>query len=125
MFLVFVFYLDGGISLQMVVLLKKLTSGALLSSSVATEEFREGIIRCFRALLLNLSACSDNSCVCKQVVGLPALMEEKFMLADFIGPYTYTAKQGGCLLAFLQSQDAAPAVGHWLSLLLEVCDGRF
>nr|XP_025625066.1 uncharacterized protein LOC112717178 isoform X2 [Arachis hypogaea] len=79
---------------QMVVLLKKLTYGALLTPAEASEEFREGIILCFRALLLGLSPCSDVSC-------------------------SYSEE---CLLAFLRSQSASAAVGHWLSLLLKAAD---
>ncbi|KAI4374634.1 hypothetical protein MLD38_012606 [Melastoma candidum] len=108
---------------QMVMIIKKLTSGALLPTSVATEEFREGVIKCFKALVANLSTCSDYSCACKKVVGLPALFEEeKCMAADSIQSQTFTTEQGGCLLAFLQSEAAAPAVGHWLSLLLQAAD---
>ncbi|KAI5317412.1 hypothetical protein L3X38_037119 [Prunus dulcis] len=51
---------------QMVVVLKKLIYGALLSPSDASEEFCEGVIKCFRAILLNLLTCSDESCACNK-----------------------------------------------------------
>ncbi|GAU34751.1 hypothetical protein TSUD_17230 [Trifolium subterraneum] len=106
---------------QMVVILKKLTYGALLSPSEASEEFREGILLCFRALLLNLNSCSDASCSCKQIPGLPAL-------SDNIYNHTlhknlkYDSESEECLLAFLRSQTASAAVGHWISLLLKAAD---
>lgn len=109
------------ILLQLVVVLKKLTYGALLSPSDASEEFREGVIKCFRALLLNLFPCSDKSCTCNQIFGLPVLLEKR----DFKPPPTrspkYASASDECLLAFLQSQAASAAVGHWLSILLKVC----
>ncbi|XP_073158890.1 uncharacterized protein [Henckelia pumila] len=83
---------------QMVVILKKLAQGASLSPLEGSEEFREGVIRCFRALMLNLCPCSDDDCPCKQIV----------------------PKE--CSLAFLQSEPASAAVGHWLSLLLKAAD---
>ena len=98
----------------MVVLLKKLTNGALLSPSEAPEEFRVGIIKCFRALLLCLDPCIDELCQCKQVVGLPVQLVRK----DSVSKPASEAEQ--CLLAFLQSESASAAVGHWLSLLLKV-----
>ncbi|KAG1362012.1 putative TELO2-interacting protein [Cocos nucifera] len=76
---------------QMVVVLKKLTSGALLSPSEASEEFREGIIKCFSTLQT----------------------EHATSVRYFLEPEE-------CLLAFLRSQNASAAVGHWLSLLLQV-----
>ncbi|XP_056163180.1 uncharacterized protein LOC115689602 [Syzygium oleosum] len=106
---------------QMVVILKKLTYGALISPSLASEEFREGIIKCFRALLLNLSPCSDSSCSCKQITGLPALLVGDDMLTH---PVRRSRQNlgGECLLAFLQTQTASAAIGHWLSLLHEAAD---
>ncbi|XP_031381472.1 uncharacterized protein LOC116196072 isoform X2 [Punica granatum] len=105
---------------QMVAVLKKLTHGALLSPSEATEEFREGIIKCFRALLMNLCPCSDDACSCKQITGVPALLMGEEMQSHLARPSTCRVGAEECLLAFLQSQDAAAAVGHWLSLLLKV-----
>ncbi|KAI3414905.1 uncharacterized protein J3R85_015707 [Psidium guajava] len=106
---------------QMVVILKKMTYGALLSPSVASEEFREGIIKCFRALLLNLLPCSDSSCSCKQITGVPSLLVGDDMLTH---PVRCSRENlgGECLLAFLQTQTASAAIGHWLSLLLEAAD---
>ncbi|KAE9593769.1 hypothetical protein Lalb_Chr18g0046601 [Lupinus albus] len=105
---------------QMVVLLKKLTYGALLSPSEASEEFREGIILCFRALLLSLQSCSNVSCSCKQISGLPALSDN--MYDTLHKSFKYGSESEECLLAFLQSETASAAVGHWLSLLLKAAD---
>ena len=104
---------------QMVVLLKKLTYGALLTPSEASEEFREGIILCFRALLLSLNSCSDESCSCQKIPGLTALSENTY---DGLPSKSFKsgAESDECLLAFLRSQTASAAVGHWLSLLLKV-----
>ncbi|XP_007022439.2 PREDICTED: uncharacterized protein LOC18594747 isoform X2 [Theobroma cacao] len=106
---------------QMVVILKKLTYAALLSPSEASEEFREGVIKCFRALLLSLHCCSSQSCLCKQSLDLPMLLETRDMQTP-TGTLKHGLEQGECLLAFLQSEAASPAVGHWLSLLLKAAD---
>lgn len=107
--------------LQMVVVLKKLTYGALLSPSEAAEEFRDGIIRCFRELLLSICVCSNESCSCKEINGWPALLARR----DWEPPLTriskYDSEPEDCLVLFLQSQTSSAAVGHWLSLLLKVC----
>ena len=105
---------------QMVVILKKLTYGALLSPSDASEEFRGGIVKCFRALLLSLLPCSDDSCTCKQTLNLPMLLESRDLKALPFRSEKYDSQQSECLLAFLQSQNSSAAVGHWLSLLLKV-----
>lgn len=105
----------------MVVVLKKLTSGALLSPFDASEEFREGIIRCFRALLLNLLPCSDGSCPCKQTFWFPTLLDSRDLKSLLDRSPKRDSEPEECLLAFLQSQTASAAVGHWLSLLLKVC----
>ncbi|MBA0555087.1 hypothetical protein Golob_014149, partial [Gossypium lobatum] len=105
----------------MVVVLKKLTYAALLSPSEASEEFREGVIKCFRALLLNLHHCSNQSCLCKQSLDLPMLLATRDMLVPN-GTLEFDLEQGECLLAFLQSEAASAAVGHWLSLLLKAAD---
>lgn len=104
----------------MVALLKKLTSGAILSPSEASEEFRLGIVRCFRAMILQLQSCSDKSCSCNQATVLPTI---PIILSSEIGSVVHpkhSAKPEECLLAFLRSENASPAVGHWLSLLLQV-----
>ncbi|XP_043712910.1 uncharacterized protein LOC122661552 [Telopea speciosissima] len=104
---------------QMVVVLKKLTYGALLSPSEAAEEFRERIVRCFRALLLGLHPCSDDSCMCKQIPGLPIFLPTSGLQVPPV-PLKFSSKPENCLIAYLQSQNASAAVGHWLSLLLEI-----
>ncbi|KAM1032274.1 hypothetical protein ACFX2I_035867 [Malus domestica] len=109
---------------QLVVVLKKLTYGALLSPSDASEEFREGIIKCFRELLLNLLPCSDESCACKRIFGVPMLLENRDLKAPLSRTSKYDSEPDECLLAFLQSQTASAAVGHWLSLLLKAADNE-
>lgn len=109
---------------QMVVVLKKLTYGALLTPSEAAEEFREGVIRCFRTLLLSVHPCLDESCSCKQSVGFPSLLAAKDMQASVTRSSKYGSEPHECLLAFLQSQAASAAVGHWLSLLLNAADSE-
>lgn len=104
-------------TLQMVVILKKLTYAAMLSPSEASEEFREGVLRCFRAVLLCLHLCPNKSCSCKQVNGMPALLDGRDMHPILPKDASETDE---CLLAFLHSQTASAAVGHWLSLLLKV-----
>ncbi|XP_059591268.1 uncharacterized protein LOC100246156 isoform X3 [Vitis vinifera] len=106
----------------MVVVLKKLTYGALLSASEAAEEFREGVIRCFRALILSLQPCSDMSCSCKQSLGFPILLASGDLQVPLVNTSKYDSEPGECLIAFLQSQGASAAVGHWLSLLLKAAD---
>ena len=103
----------------MVVVLKKLTYGALLSASEASEEFREGVIRCFRALIFSLQPCSDMSCFCKQSLGFPILLASGDLQIPLVETSNYDS-EAECLIAFLLSQGASAAVGHWLSLLLKV-----
>ncbi|GKV29316.1 hypothetical protein SLEP1_g38253 [Rubroshorea leprosula] len=106
---------------QMVMVLKKLTYAALLSPSEAAEEFREGVIKCFRALLSNILPCSNKSCSCKEIHDLPMLLESRDLQTTPTGPSKHDSEQGECLHAFLRSQAASAAVGHWLSLLLKEC----
>ncbi|XVF60850.1 hypothetical protein PTKIN_Ptkin08bG0081000 [Pterospermum kingtungense] len=106
---------------QMVVILKKLTYAAMLSPSEASEEYREGVIKCFSALLLNLHHCSNLSCLCKQSLDLPMLLETRDRLIP-VGTMKLDLEEGECLLAFLQSEAASAAIGHWLSLLLKAAD---
>lgn len=105
----------------MVVILKKLTHGAMLSPLEASEEFREGVIRCFRALLLNLFRCSDDSCPCKQIGDRPVLPAEKELQFPVSKVLKCNSVSKECSLAFLQSEPASAAIGHWLSLMLKAC----
>ncbi|GMN56495.1 hypothetical protein TIFTF001_025616 [Ficus carica] len=107
---------------QMVVVMKKLTYGALLSPSDASEEFREGIIKCFRALISNLIPCSDESCSCKQTFYLPMLLDSRDLKTMPVRSAKCDSDPGECLVAFLQSEASSAAVGHWLSLLLKAAD---
>lgn len=100
--------------------MKKLTHAAMLSPLEASEEFREGVIKCFRSLILGLPPCTNEACSCRQSPGLPSLLESADTQALTCGTPKYHSDRGECLLAFLQSQTAAAAVGHWLSLLLKV-----
>jgi TELO2-interacting protein 1 len=104
----------------MVAMLKKLTSGAMLSPSEASEEFRGGVIRCFRAMILQLQPCSDSSCSCNQATVLPTTPTVTGLEVESVVRSKYSAQPEECLLAFLRSQNASAAVGHWLSLLLQV-----
>ncbi|XP_073223628.1 uncharacterized protein [Cicer arietinum] len=106
---------------QLVVILKKLTYGALLSPSEASEELREGILLCFRALLLNLNSCSDASCSCKEIPGLPAVSDNVYK-HRLHKNFNYGSESEECLLAYLRSQNASASVGHWISLLLKAAD---
>ncbi|KAK1278661.1 hypothetical protein QJS04_geneDACA017564 [Acorus gramineus] len=107
---------------QMVVVLKKLSYGAMLTPSEAAEEFREGILRCLRALLLRLQLCALKSCTCKKIPTLPSFMFNSNSQDQCIVCSEYSLKPGECLIAFLQSKHASPAVGHWLSLLLHTAE---
>ncbi|KAL8477911.1 hypothetical protein ACS0TY_029990 [Phlomoides rotata] len=104
---------------QMAVILRKLTNGAMLSPLEASEEFREGVIRCFRAVLLNLCPCSNDSCPCKQILPPPVLPSENELQLPVPNVSKYNSVSKECSLAFLQSEPASAAVGHWLSLMLK------
>ncbi|KAL8195828.1 hypothetical protein R6Q57_025581 [Mikania cordata] len=107
---------------QMVVILKKLTNAALLSPSEASEEFREGIIRCFKALINSLRSCSNTSCTCNQSTGPPMLLDKKYLKSFLAVSQIQELNPMECIIAFLRSQSASVTVGHWLSLLLKAAD---
>ncbi|CAN8233709.1 unnamed protein product [Cochlearia groenlandica] len=109
---------------QMVVIMKKLTSGAILTPLEASEEFREGIVKCFRALISGLIPCSDDSCSCKRTSGWPQLLDRREYQTQVSESFKYDLETRECLLAFLQSQSTLAAVGHWLSILLKVADAE-
>ncbi|XP_024008438.1 TELO2-interacting protein 1 homolog [Eutrema salsugineum] len=109
---------------QMVVIMKKLTSAAILTPSEASEEFRQGIVKCFRAMISGLLPCSDDSCSCKRTVGWPQLSDRKDYQTQVSESFKYDLETRECLLAFLQSQSALAALGHWLSILLKVADAE-
>ncbi|XP_057541930.1 uncharacterized protein LOC130820533 isoform X3 [Amaranthus tricolor] len=107
---------------QMTVLLNKLAYGAMLSPSEAAEEFRDSVVRCFRTLLSNLIPCSDTSCCCQNTSSRPALLDigdSKCLTSKHLEHY---CEPNECLISFLQSEGAAAAVGHWLSLLLNIAE---
>ncbi|URE34911.1 TELO2 interacting protein 1 [Musa troglodytarum] len=101
---------------QMVVVLKKITAGAMLSHSEASEEFHVGIIDDASRFttLLSLVPCS-----CKQRVIMPTSKSIDGAFVPHITILRNHVESLECLLAFLQSQNASAAVGHWLSLLLQ------
>jgi hypothetical protein len=106
----------------MVVLMKKLTYAAMLTENEASEEFREGVIKCFKALIEGLSSCGVEGCSCEEINGLPALVEAGDN-RNVNSARDYLGGEGECLVSFLRSQSASAAVGHWFSLLLKVsCD---
>ncbi|CAA6658030.1 unnamed protein product [Spirodela intermedia] len=105
---------------QMVMVLKKLAMGASLPSSYTSEEFREGIIRCVRVLLLQLKPCSSESCTCKQVAPLSTWALSNILQGYASAASKYHRESEDCLMAFLQSSNNSAAVGHWLSLLLQI-----
>ncbi|XP_078436931.1 ARM repeat superfamily protein [Wolffia australiana] len=112
---------------QMVMILKKLALGASLPPSNAAEEFREGVVKCLQALLLQLETCSLESCVCGQVDPFSIHMLRNIF--STVGkPLVATSKHHReskeCLLAFLQSSNNSAAVGHWLSLLLKIAEAE-
>ncbi|CAN0905959.1 TELO2-interacting protein 1 homolog [Linum grandiflorum] len=109
---------------QMVVVMKKLTNAALLSPSEASEEFREGVIKCLRNLLKGLSPCADETCSCRQTHGMPALLENVELRWSLSQPLCYVTEVKECIIAFLQSDAASAAIGHLLSLLLKAADGE-
>ncbi|KAJ3681678.1 hypothetical protein LUZ60_014251 [Juncus effusus] len=106
---------------QMIMVLKKLTSAAMLSHTEASEEFRTGTIKSFKAMILNIKPCSNNNNSC--------ISCEKLLVPDTIVPIIGTGSEmrfrtdsDACLVGFLQSGEASPAVGHWLSLLLQTAE---
>ncbi|XP_074303602.1 uncharacterized protein LOC141638053 [Silene latifolia] len=109
---------------QLTVLIKKLTYGAMLSATEASEEFRGGVVKCFRTLLINLSPCLQTSCSCKHSLAKPELLDTTHSKALTAQHSTYHCQPPDCLIAFLQSQSASAALGHWLSLLLNIADAE-
>ncbi|KAH8503089.1 hypothetical protein H0E87_014410 [Populus deltoides] len=108
---------------QMVVLMKKLTYAAMLTENEASEEFREGVIKCFKALIEGLSSCGVEGCSCEEINGLPALVEAGDN-RNVNSARDYLGGEGECLVSFLRSQSASAAVGHWFSLLLKAADNE-
>lgn len=107
---------------QMAAVLKKLAHGAMLSPAEAAEEFREGVVRCFKALLLNLTPCSESSCSCRQSLDRPPLLDKSYAKSIPATQLEHHFQPNECLLAFLLSESASAAVGHWLSLLLNISE---
>ncbi|KAJ6378370.1 hypothetical protein OIU78_028587 [Salix suchowensis] len=108
---------------QMVVVMKKLTCAAMLTENEASEEFREGVIKCFRALIEKLSSCVIEGCSCGEINGLPALVEAGDN-RNMNSARDYLGGEGKCLVSFLRSPSASAFVGHWFSLLLKAADNE-
>lgn len=116
---------------QMTILLRKITGAAVLLPVEASEEFRHSVVLCLQSLLQSLNKCSG-PCSCKNVLLSPFQIlrqnpldlyedfndEEQFTTSDFTRVEYSEAEV--CPLGYLQSHDMAAAVGHLLSLLLQV-----
>lgn len=114
---------------QLSMIIKKLTSGALLSPSEASEEFRHGIVKCLREVLLGLKPCLGEACSCKLIPPSPFFLPDRELLfqkkdSSLSYPQTESFTNGECLIAFLQSEDASAAVGHLQSLLLQIAEAE-
>ncbi|XP_021765318.1 uncharacterized protein LOC110729837 isoform X2 [Chenopodium quinoa] len=109
---------------QMTVVLKTLTHGAMLSPLEAAEEFREGVVKCFRTLISNIIPCSDASCSCKHSFSQPPLLETEDFRCSTAEHLECHSPTKECLIAFLQSESSSAAVGHWLSLLLNIAEAE-
>lgn len=111
-------------------LLQKLISAAMLSPREAAEEFRHGVVKCLQALLQNLRPCGSASCVCKLTASSSSFVFLKqnplaFFSECAIGRAEAMELLGiadTCPLGYLQSESMSAAVGHLISLLLQVCD---
>ncbi|KAJ6917748.1 hypothetical protein NC652_019931 [Populus alba x Populus x berolinensis] len=90
--------------------MKKLTYAAMLTENEASEEFREGVIKCFRALIEGLSSCGVEGCSCEEINGLPALVEARDN-RNVNSARDYLGGEGECLVRFLRSQSSSAAVG--------------
>ncbi|XP_021766499.1 uncharacterized protein LOC110730962 [Chenopodium quinoa] len=109
---------------QMTVVLKTLTHGAMLSPLEAAEEFREGVVKCFRTLISNIISCSDTSCSCKHSLSQPLLLDTEDFRSSTAEHLECHSQPKECLIAFLQSESSSAAVGHWLSLLLNIAEAE-
>lgn len=119
---------------QMITLIRKLTGAAMLSPADASEEFRHGIIMCLRSVFQALKGCKSLSCSCKYVLPSPfsILKQDPGDLYEGYGYIGDVEEEAGeedtvdytapevCPLGYLQSVDMAPAIGHLLSLLLQI-----
>lgn len=107
----------------------------MLSPAEASEEFRHGIVKCLQAVFQGLQPCKSLSCSCKYVLPSPFSIlkqapEDLYQGYGYIGVeedeagemeiVEYAAPEI-CPLGYLQSVEMAPAIGHLLSLLLQVC----
>jgi len=119
----------------MITLIRKLTGAAMLSPAEASEEFRHGIVMCLRFVFQALQGCKSLSCSCKYILPSPfsILKQDPGDLYEGYGYIGDVEDETGeedtvdyatpevCPLGYLQSVDMAPAIGHLLSLLLQVC----
>ena len=113
------------------VLLRKFTATASLSTDEASEEIRHGAVKCLKALVGGLTKCGRASCNChSNVLPTHIILGDGGLKVDLISTTENTLKQrkeetvdehDECLIEFLQSETMSIAVGHLLSLLLQVC----
>ncbi|OAE27011.1 hypothetical protein AXG93_1774s1210 [Marchantia polymorpha subsp. ruderalis] len=113
---------------QMIMMLRKLTGGAMLSTSEASEEFRHGVLKCLKSFLTNLRPCSTASCMCQSVSVSPFEALDKkiwnLVKANIQNIDSIIDESDVCPMGFLQTESMAPAVGHLISLLLQIADAE-
>ncbi|CAM6129670.1 unnamed protein product [Calypogeia fissa] len=116
---------------QATMLLRKLTSAAMLSPKEAAEEFRQGVVKCLQALLQNLRPCGSSTCVCKQISPSPFVGLQQSPLAFFgecaiVKPEAeeHMEVSDTCPLGYLQSENMSVAIGHLISLLLQIAEAE-
>jgi hypothetical protein len=112
------------------VLLRKFTATASLSTDEASEEIRHGAVKCLKALMEGLRKCGKASCQCHPSdFPTQIVLGDGGLKADILPTSENTFKQRveqtvdrheECLIEFLQSETMSIAVGHLLSLLLQV-----
>lgn len=106
----------------------------MLPPAEASEEFRHGIVLCLRSVFQALQACKSLHCSCKYVLPSPfSILKQDpgdlYQGYEYVGEEDVTGEEDTvdyatpevCPLGYLQSVDMAPAIGHLLSLLLQVC----
>ncbi|KAL2608666.1 hypothetical protein R1flu_027239 [Riccia fluitans] len=116
---------------QMTMMLRKLTGAAMLTASEAAEEFRHGVVKCLKALLASLSSCSSGSCTCQSVSSSPIEVLKQSIWNSVGSVKMHSSKfqttmdeKDICPLGLLQLESEAPAVGHLISLLLQIAEAE-
>lgn len=120
----------------MSVLLRKLTLAAMLSPDEASEEFRHAAVKSLKRLIAGLRPCRRSFCGCKSsALPYPIIFGKGCLKADLVSalstPPKNTAREAveetaheneECLIEFLQSENMSVAVGHLLSLFLQISE---